>query len=91
MTGVQTCALPIFIAETAYPGTTTYICPPQLVCCVRLCLSAVFEELLLDADWSVNAGSWMCHSCSSFFQPFFHCYCPVGFGRRMDPNGDYIR
>uniref|UniRef100_A0A803W4C4 Cryptochrome-1 n=1 Tax=Ficedula albicollis TaxID=59894 RepID=A0A803W4C4_FICAL len=51
----------------------------------------VFEELLLDADWSVNAGSWMWLSCSSFFQQFFHCYCPVGFGRRTDPNGDYIR
>ncbi|KAI4887744.1 hypothetical protein NFI96_017181 [Prochilodus magdalenae] len=51
----------------------------------------VFEELLLDADWSVNAGSWMCHSCSSFFQQFFHCYCPVGFGRRIDPNGDFVR
>uniref|UniRef100_A0A4W4G9Q0 Photolyase/cryptochrome alpha/beta domain-containing protein n=1 Tax=Electrophorus electricus TaxID=8005 RepID=A0A4W4G9Q0_ELEEL len=51
----------------------------------------VFEELLLDADWSVNAGSWMWLSCSSFFQQFFHCYCPVGFGRRIDPNGDYIR
>uniref|UniRef100_A0AAY4C1T1 Photolyase/cryptochrome alpha/beta domain-containing protein n=1 Tax=Denticeps clupeoides TaxID=299321 RepID=A0AAY4C1T1_9TELE len=51
----------------------------------------VFDELLLDADWSVNAGSWMCHSCSSFFQQFFHCYCPVGFGRRIDPNGDFIR
>ncbi|XP_058617881.1 cryptochrome circadian regulator 3b isoform X1 [Onychostoma macrolepis] len=51
----------------------------------------VFEELLLDADWSVNAGSWLCHSCSSFFQQFFHCYCPVGFGRRIDPNGDFIR
>ncbi|XP_062402128.1 cryptochrome circadian regulator 3b isoform X2 [Sardina pilchardus] len=51
----------------------------------------VFEELLLDADWSMNAGSWMCHSCSSFFQQFFHCYCPVGFGRRIDPNGDFIR
>ncbi|KAG7255284.1 hypothetical protein CRUP_023640, partial [Coryphaenoides rupestris] len=48
---------------------------------------AVFEELLLDADWSVNAGSWMWLSCSSFFQQFFHCYCPVGFGRRTDPNG----
>lgn len=22
--------------------------------------SQVFEELLLDADWSVNAGMWMC-------------------------------
>ncbi|KAG1973690.1 cryptochrome-1 [Pimephales promelas] len=51
----------------------------------------VFEELLLDADWSVNAGSWMWLSCSSFFQQFFHCYCPVSFGRRTDPNGDFIR
>uniref|UniRef100_A0A674DNZ6 Cryptochrome circadian regulator 3b n=1 Tax=Salmo trutta TaxID=8032 RepID=A0A674DNZ6_SALTR len=51
----------------------------------------VFEELLLDADWSVNAGSWLCHSCSSFFQQFFHCYCPVGFGRKIDPEGDFIR
>uniref|UniRef100_A0A673N3H3 Cryptochrome circadian regulator 3b n=1 Tax=Sinocyclocheilus rhinocerous TaxID=307959 RepID=A0A673N3H3_9TELE len=51
----------------------------------------VFEELLLDADWSVNAGSALCPSCSSFFQQFFHCYCPVGFGRRIDPNGDFIR
>uniref|UniRef100_A0AAQ4RH74 Cryptochrome-1 n=1 Tax=Gasterosteus aculeatus aculeatus TaxID=481459 RepID=A0AAQ4RH74_GASAC len=51
----------------------------------------VFEELLIDADWSVNAGSWMWLSCSSFFQQFFHCYCPVGFGRRTDPNGDFIR
>uniref|UniRef100_A0AAY5L7S7 Photolyase/cryptochrome alpha/beta domain-containing protein n=1 Tax=Esox lucius TaxID=8010 RepID=A0AAY5L7S7_ESOLU len=51
----------------------------------------VFEELLLDADWSVNAGSWMWLSCSAFFQQFFHCYCPVGFGRRTDPGGDYIR
>ncbi|XP_076685763.1 (6-4)-photolyase isoform X2 [Andrena cerasifolii] len=22
---------------------------------------------------------------------FFHCYCPVRFGRKADPNGDYIR
>ncbi|XP_075998296.1 cryptochrome-2-like isoform X2 [Genypterus blacodes] len=51
----------------------------------------VFEELLLDADWSVNAGSWMWLSCSAFFQQFFHCYCPVGFGKRTDPTGDYIR
>ncbi|XP_076271062.1 cryptochrome-1-like isoform X3 [Rhynchophorus ferrugineus] len=51
----------------------------------------VFEELLLDADWSVNAGMWMWLSCSSFFQQFFHCYCPVKFGRKADPNGDYIK
>lgn len=51
----------------------------------------IFDELLLDADWSVNAGMWMWLSCSSFFQQFFHCYCPVRFGRKADPNGDYIR
>lgn len=54
-------------------------------------LTQVFDELLLDADFSVNAGSWMWLSCSAFFQQFFHCYCPVGFGRRTDPSGDYIR
>ncbi|XP_074533576.1 cryptochrome-1b [Halichoeres trimaculatus] len=51
----------------------------------------VFEELLIDADWSGNAGSWMWLSCSAFFQQFFQCCCPVGFGRRTDPKGDYIR
>ncbi|XP_039765493.1 cryptochrome-1-like isoform X1 [Pararge aegeria] len=51
----------------------------------------VFDELLLDADWSVNAGMWMWLSCSSFFQQFIHCYCPVRFGRKTDPNGDFIR
>ncbi|ODN04604.1 Cryptochrome-1 [Orchesella cincta] len=51
----------------------------------------VFEELLLDTDWSVNAGMWMWLSCSSFFQQFIHCYCPVRFGRKADPNGDFIR
>jgi cryptochrome len=58
---------------------------------ISLCIGQVFEELLLDADWSVNAGMWMWLSCSSFFQQFFHCYCPVRFGRKADPNGDYIR
>ncbi|KAG8177977.1 hypothetical protein JTE90_019988 [Oedothorax gibbosus] len=51
----------------------------------------VFDELLLDADWSVNAGQWMCLSCSSFFQQFFRLFCPLRFGRKADPNGGYIR
>lgn len=51
----------------------------------------VFEELLLDADWSVNAGTWMWLSSSSFFQQFVQCYCPVRFGRKADTNGDFIR
>ncbi|XP_022093922.1 cryptochrome-1-like [Acanthaster planci] len=53
----------------------------------------IFEDLLLDADWSVNAGNWIWLSCSSFYQQFFHCYtfCPVKFGQQTDPNGDFIR
>ncbi|XP_032894640.1 cryptochrome-2-like [Amblyraja radiata] len=51
----------------------------------------VFNELLLDADFSVSAGWWMWLSCSAFFQRFLPCYCPVAFGRRTDPNGDYVR
>jgi hypothetical protein len=39
--------------------------------------------------WTQAAGCGL--SCSSFSQQFFHCYCPVGFGRRTDPSGDYIR
>jgi cryptochrome len=63
----------------------------MLLISLYLYAGQVFEELLLDADWSVNAGMWMWLSCSSFFQQFFHCYCPVRFGRKADPNGDYIR
>uniref|UniRef100_A0A3Q3X309 Cryptochrome-1 n=1 Tax=Mola mola TaxID=94237 RepID=A0A3Q3X309_MOLML len=50
-----------------------------------------FEEMLIDSDWSVNASCWMWFSCSSFLESFFESYCPVEFGRRLDPNGDYIR
>ena len=39
----------------------------------------------------MNAGTWLWLSCSSFFQQFFHCYCPVRFGRKADANGDFIR
>merc|ERR1711978_522908 len=30
----------------------------------------VFEELLLDADWSLNAGNWMWLSASAFFHQY---------------------
>ena len=51
----------------------------------------VFDRWLLDAEWSLNAGNWMWLSYSAFFQQFFNCLCPVGFGRKLDPNGDYVR
>ncbi|KAK7791849.1 hypothetical protein R5R35_011052 [Gryllus longicercus] len=51
----------------------------------------VFEELLLDADWSLNAGNWMWLSASAFFHQFFRVYSPVAFGKKTDKTGDYIR
>ncbi|KAJ6661021.1 hypothetical protein lerEdw1_016822, partial [Lerista edwardsae] len=51
----------------------------------------VFEELLLDADYSVNAGNWMWLSASAFFHQYTRIFCPVRFGKRTDPEGRYIR
>ncbi|XP_072282574.1 cryptochrome-1-like [Pyxicephalus adspersus] len=51
----------------------------------------VFEELLLDADYSINAGNWMWLSASAFFHHYTRIFCPVRFGRRTDPEGSYIR
>lgn len=51
----------------------------------------VFEELLLDADWALNAGNWMWLSASAFFHQFFRVYSPVAFGKKTDPEGNYIR
>ncbi|NXX99936.1 CRY1 protein, partial [Centropus bengalensis] len=51
----------------------------------------VFEELLLDADYSINAGNWMWLSASAFFHQYTRIFCPVRFGKRTDPEGRYIR
>lgn len=51
----------------------------------------VFEELLLDADWALNAGNWMWLSASAFFSQFYRVYCPVAFGKKTDKLGEYIR
>lgn len=52
-----------------------------------------FLKYLLDADWSVCAGNWMWVSSSAFEQLLdcSQCICPVNFGRRLDPDGEYIR
>lgn len=52
---------------------------------------AVFEELLLDADWALNAGNWMWLSASAFYYQFFRVYSPVAFGKKTDKFGNYIR
>jgi cryptochrome len=51
----------------------------------------VFEELLLDYDWSLNNANWQWLSCSNFFYQYFRCYSPVAFGKKTDPEGAYIK
>ncbi|XP_070532664.1 cryptochrome-1-like [Ptychodera flava] len=53
----------------------------------------MFLEHLLDADWSICAGNWMWISSSAFERALQcpKCFCPVRYGRRMDPSGAYIR
>ncbi|KAJ8360676.1 hypothetical protein SKAU_G00172010 [Synaphobranchus kaupii] len=51
----------------------------------------VSEEFLLDADYGVNAGNWMWLSASAFFHQYTRIFCPVRFGRRTDPDGQYLR
>jgi cryptochrome len=51
----------------------------------------IFEELQLDAEWSVNSGSWLWLSCSAFFHSQIPWFCPVSVGKKLDPSGNYIR
>ncbi|CAG5853193.1 unnamed protein product [Menidia menidia] len=51
----------------------------------------VFEELLLDGDWALNAGNWQWLSASTFFHQYFRVYSPIAFGKKTDKNGDYIK
>ncbi|KAL6888862.1 hypothetical protein ACP4OV_009888 [Aristida adscensionis] len=51
----------------------------------------VFERLLIDSDWAINNGNWLWLSCSSFFYQYHRIYSPITFGKKYDPNGNYIR
>jgi cryptochrome len=53
--------------------------------------AAVFEDYLIDADWSLNNFNWQWLSCTAHFYQYFRCYSPVAFGKKNDKNGDYIR
>ncbi|VVC31760.1 Rossmann-like alpha/beta/alpha sandwich fold,Cryptochrome/DNA photolyase class 1,DNA photolyase, N- [Cinara cedri] len=52
-----------------------------------------FLKYLIDADYSVCSGNWIWVSSSTFEQildcPL--CICPVSYGVRLDPSGEYIR
>lgn len=51
----------------------------------------VFEELLLDADWSLNSANWLWLSASAFYTQYFRVYSPIAFPKKTDPNGDYVK
>uniref|UniRef100_A0A5B7BW64 (6-4)DNA photolyase n=1 Tax=Davidia involucrata TaxID=16924 RepID=A0A5B7BW64_DAVIN len=51
----------------------------------------VFDRLLIDSDWAINNGNWLWLSCSSFFYQYNRIYSPISFGKKYDPNGNYIR
>jgi cryptochrome len=53
--------------------------------------AGVFEDYLIDADWSVNNFNWQWLSCTAHFYQYFRCYSPVAFPTKTDKNGDYIR
>ncbi|CAI5495208.1 unnamed protein product [Closterium sp. Naga37s-1] len=37
----------------------------------------VFDRLLLDADWAINNGNWLCLSASAFFSQYHRIYSPT--------------
>lgn len=51
----------------------------------------MFEHLMLDAERSVNSGSWMRNSCSAFITSPIEHYCPVTYGQKVDPEGVYAK
>ena len=51
----------------------------------------VFEELLLDYEPTVSCGCWMRSSCSAFLMTPIEHYCPITFGQKIGPKGQYIR
>lgn len=51
----------------------------------------VFEELLLDADWSLNAANWMWLSCSAFYNQYWKVYSPIAFPKKYDKEGVYVK
>ncbi|KAI9905784.1 hypothetical protein PsorP6_013839 [Peronosclerospora sorghi] len=51
----------------------------------------VFQEWLIDHDWSLNAGNWLWLSSSYFFTAYFRVYSPISFGKKYDPEGRFVK
>lgn len=53
--------------------------------------AAVFDEILLDFGYALNAANWMWLSCSAVFSTYFRMYSPIAFAREWDKNGGFNR
>ncbi len=51
----------------------------------------MFEIFMLDFEPSVSCGCWIKSSGCSFLTGTFEHYCPISFGKKIDPTGRYIR
>ena len=51
----------------------------------------MFDELQLDAEWSLNVGNWLWLSGSTFVKKHVPWFCPVEVGKKIDPTGNYVR
>ncbi|WP_407541812.1 deoxyribodipyrimidine photo-lyase (plasmid) [Deinococcus radiomollis] len=51
----------------------------------------VFDRLLIDADWSLNAANWMWLSASAFFTAIDRIYSPVAFAKKYAGARSYVR
>lgn len=53
----------------------------------------VFMKYLVDADWAICSGNWMWVSASAFERQLDSscCICPVSYGKKIEPTGEYIR
>ena len=52
---------------------------------------AVFDDMLVDADWSLNSANWQWLSVSAFYSQYWKIYSPIAFGKKYDPDGAYIK
>ena len=50
-----------------------------------------FQDVMLDYEMPVSAVCWMQDSCSGFFTDTIESLDPIEIGRKMDPNGEYIK
>lgn len=42
-------------------------------------------------ETACNIGNWQWLSCTAFYAMFYRCYSPVAFGKKWDPEGNFIK